>query len=112
MTPHNILLGCAALTACMWLLYAVGIQYLRGGAWRVLLPITVLAAVLDVLLNYSLFAVLTLDWPRRRELTFSQRLNRLTTNTDWRGVAARLTAKYLLDWVAPGGQHIYPRSAA
>ena len=93
----------------MWLLYAVGIQALRGGLWRVLMPVTFVAALLDVILNYTLFAVMTLDWPRRGELMFSQRLNRLTTNHDWRGTAARWTAKYLLDWVAPGGQHIHPK---
>lgn len=111
MSPHHIGLACLAAIVVMWLLYAMGIQYLRGGMWRLLLPVAVAAAVLDVLLNYSLFALMTFDWPRRRELTFSRRLNRLTTNTCWRGGAARWTAKYLLDWVAPGGQHIYPRTA-
>lgn len=108
MVKTAVMMALAAI-AVMWLLYAVGIQYLRGGWWRFLVPITVVAAVLDVLLNYSLFAAMTLDWPRRGELTFSQRLNRLVTNADWRGRAARWTAKYMLDWIAPGGRHIYPK---
>ena len=93
----------------MWILYAVGIQYLRGGVWRAVLPITLVAAVLDVLLNYTLFAIMTLDFPRRGEWTFTQRLGRLVTYANWQGKAARWTAKYLLDWVDPRGQHVYAR---
>ena len=94
----------------MWILYVVGIQYLRGGLWRLLLPITAVAALLDVLLNYTLFAVMTWDFPRKNEWTFTQRLGRLVTYFNWQGKAARLTAKYLLDWVDPRGQHVYPKS--
>ena len=110
MNVTNAVLVCLGLVVVMWLLYAVGIQYLRGGVWRVLLPVALAAVILDVLLNYSLFALVTFDWPRRGELTFSQKLHRLSTYACWRGVLARGTAKYLLDWPAPGGQHIYPRS--
>lgn len=109
-TVQNITLACTFLIVAMWVLYAIGIQYLRGGWWRLLLPITVIAAILDVLLNYSLFALLTWDRPQAKELTFSQRLNRLATYIDWRGVLARWIAKYLLDWADPRGKHIYPRN--
>ena len=102
-----------AISLCvgMWVAYAIGIQYQRGGVWRILLPITLVAAIGSTVLNHTLAALLLWDWPRPGEVTFSQRLNRLVINTDWRGHVARWTAKYLLDWVAPGGKHIYPNSA-
>lgn len=98
-----------ATIVLMWLLYAVGIQYIRGGWWRILAPVTFIAAVLDVVLNYTLFAVMTWDFPRKGELTFSQRLGRLVIYTNWQGKLGRWIAKTLLDWVDPRGQHVYPR---
>jgi hypothetical protein len=89
----------------MFVLYAIGIQYERGGGWRALRVVAALALVLDLLLNFSLFALALWDWPRSGEWTFSKRLKRLNRDTGWRGrIARRITA--LLDRLAPSGQHV------
>lgn len=90
----------------MWSLYVVGVQYKRGGLWGAVLPITVIALVFDVICNYTLFALCTLDWPRRGEYTFSERLNRLVHLDDWRGALARAVAQFMLDPFDPSGRHI------
>ena len=72
----------------LWALYAIGIQYQRGGWWRVCLAAALPAMVLNVLLNYTLLALLTWDWPRKGEWTFSTRLRRLVNAPGWRGVLA------------------------
>lgn len=90
----------------LWLLYVVGIQYQRGGWWRVCALFALPAIVLNVLMNYTLLALLTLDWPRRGEWTFSKRLERLVHADDWRGAFARAVARLLLDPFDPDGIHI------
>lgn len=90
----------------MWLLYIIGVQYERGGNWRVLAPVTALALVADAVLNYTLFAVLTLDFPRAGEYTFSRRLSRLKRTLGWRGVQATYIAEHMLDPFSPLGKHI------
>lgn len=95
-------------TMVMCLLYLAGVQYYRGGAWRVLWPVGAAALLFDVLLNYTLFALITWDWPRRGEYTFSTRLERLIHAAGWRGSLARAIARYLLDWADPRGFHIHP----
>ncbi len=92
----------------LWVLYAVGIQYQRGGWWRVFLLAALPALILNVVLNYSLLALLLWDWPRRGEWTFSTRLRRLQHNTDWRGVVAYYIKLHLLDPFDPDGIHIKP----
>jgi len=86
-------------------LYAIGIQYQRGGLWYAVLPVTLLALVLDVVLNYTELAVLTLDRPLWNEWTFSTRLARLRWEADWRGDLARYITRGL-DAIAPSGKHI------
>ena len=86
-------------------LYAIGIQYQRKGLWYVVLPVTLVALVLDFLLNYTELALFTLDIPQRGEWTFSTRLSRLRWNSDWRGDVARYL-KRGLDAIAPSGVHI------
>ena len=86
-------------------LYAIGIQVERGGWWLILLPVTAVALLLDVLLNYTELALLTLDRPRSGEWTFSTRLSRLYNSEGWRGHFARYL-KRGLDAIAPGGLHI------
>ena len=87
------------------LLFPVAIQYERGGVWLIVLPVTLLAYCVDVLANYTELALLTWDWPRKYEFTFSQRLFRLTRNDDWRGAATRPVAR-VLNLMAPSGRHI------
>lgn len=86
-------------------LYAIGIQIERRGWWLALLPVTLVALVLDVVLNYTELALLTLDFPRRGEWTFSTRLKRLRDATGWRGHTARYIARGL-DAIAPTGRHV------
>lgn len=90
----------------LWVLYAIGIQYQRGGWWRVCLVAAVPAMVLNVLANYSSLALITWDWPQRKEYTFSVRLQRLVLAPGWRGVLAWAIARYLLDPFDPDGYHI------
>ncbi len=92
----------------LWVLYAVGIQYQRGGWWRLLLVAALPALVLNILLNYTLLALLTWDWPTKGEWTFSKRLPRLIAGTGWRSAAASFIARYLLDPFDPDGIHIKP----
>lgn len=94
----------------LWVLYLVGIQYQRGGWWRVCLVAALPALILNVVMNYTVLAVLTWDWPKKGEWTFSKRLGRLVLDTGWRGTLAWYTARYLLDWADPDGVHIKPRA--
>lgn len=86
-------------------LYAVGIQIERRGWWLAVLPVTLLALLLDVVLNFTELALLTLDFPRRGEWTFSSRLVRLQHAEGWRGHVARYVAR-CLNAIAPGGRHV------
>lgn len=97
----------AASIVGMWLLYIVGVQYKRGGLWNSVLPVTVLALLFDMLFNYTLFALLTWDYPKPGEFTFSDRLDRLIHYDDWRGILARNVARYMLDPFDPTGRHIH-----
>lgn len=93
----------------LWGSYLAGVQYYRGGLWRLFWPIGMFALLLDVLLNFTLFAVLTWDWPREGEWTFSKRLGRLVCGTGWRAAFAELIAAYMLDWADPRGLHVKRR---
>lgn len=90
----------------MLVLYAAGIQYEAGGWMRWwLLPLVLVAAVLDVLLNYTVLAVYTADFPLRGEFTFSQRMPRLIEAGGRVGKVCLLLA-LALNVLAPGGVHI------
>jgi hypothetical protein len=86
-------------------LYAIGIQYERGGWWRVCYVVALPALVLDLALNYTELALMTLDRPRWGEWTFSTRLERLQFAPGWRGVACWYVAR-ILDAIAPSGVHV------
>lgn len=88
------------------ILYPLAIQYLRGGLWRLVLPITFLAFFIDVIANYTELALLTWDFPQKGEHTFSERLVRLRYYSDFRGEIARLVIPYL-DYFDPTGRHIH-----
>ena len=93
------------LPALLLALYAVGIQYQRGGLWWLVSPIAIVAIPLDVLLNYTVLAAVTWDFPRAGEYTFSNRLNRLVKLDNRLGDDARWIAGILND-LAPGHDHI------
>lgn len=86
-------------------LYILGIQYERGGWWNLLLPITFIAWVIDVILNYTELALLMLDYPQRGEFTFSKRLSRIKQEQGKRGKLAQWISR-ILDAIAPSGKHI------
>lgn len=96
------------LLPLLWMLYALGIQYQRGGWWRLCLVAAVPALVLNVVLNYTVLALLTWDWPRKGEYTFSKRLERLVGAPGVRGLLAWYIARHLLDPFDPDGVHIRP----
>lgn len=90
----------------LWPLYLIGIQYERKGVFYLLFPITLIAAIIDIVLNYTELALLTWDWPKSGEYTFSTRLERLIHSDGWRGTFANFVKKYMLDWADPDGVHI------
>ena len=97
----------------LWPMYMLGVQYRRGGAWEVLKPFAVATILLDWVLNYSELAVLTWDWPKAGEHTFSQRLSRLSRSGGrrlaaggWRGHLTTFIAVHMLDPFDPSGKHI------
>ena len=94
------------LSLLMWVMYIIGIQYKRKGWWYFVLPFTFIAVILDVILNYTLFALITFDFPKNHEITFSSRLERLIHKTNWQGSLANFIATYLLDPFDPDGFHI------
>lgn len=95
------------LTLMLWLLYTPAIQYQRGGFWLLFAPFAIAAFLVDVLANYTELALLMWDFPRPGEYTFSNRLYRLQSNQDWRGVPARYIVR-VLNAIAPSGIHIKP----
>lgn len=74
--------------------YPMAIQYERGGWWKLLIPLTLAAAIVDVWLNFTTFAICLWSAPGKKENTFSQHLERLVFDVGWRGVVARLVARY------------------
>jgi hypothetical protein len=87
------------------LLYPIAIQYERGGIWFILFPITLIALIIDVIANYTELAILTLDFPRAKEYTFSDRLVRIQYAEGWTGFIGRNVAAYCNYW-APNHNHI------
>lgn len=85
--------------------YTIGVQYERGGAWIVLAPVALVAAVIDVIVNYTILAILMAEFPRYGEWTFSNRLERLVFDGTWRGSVARFVAT-ALNHIAPNKRHI------
>jgi hypothetical protein len=105
LSPQWLLFAPVWVPLLLLTLYAVGIQYERGGNWRVLVPLAYDAAALDILLNYTLFALYFLDRPRHGEITLSQRLPRLNLLAGWQGTVARALT-VVLDRLDPSGQHV------
>ena len=76
------------------LCYPLAIQY-QVRNWRWLAPFTLAVLLLDGLCNYTDLALLTWDFPRKGEYTFSQRLVRLQSGNQWQRFVARVTIPYL-----------------
>jgi len=86
-------------------LYFLTIQAERGGLWRIFWVFGLVALPLDVFLNYTELALVTGDFPKHGEWTFSTRLNRLQNNPNGQGNLARYIVK-VLNAIAPSGRHI------
>lgn len=79
-------------------IYPLAIQFERGNKWRLLFWLYYPAGILDVLLNFTILALYTWDFPARGEWTFSTRLKRLQYYPGWRGAVARVIRDYLNFW--------------
>lgn len=118
----------------LWPLYVFTMAMLRAHeagqvsvvAWILAAPIVFTALVWDIVLNFTILAILTLDFPELRvgvrwvsvwklkipvahvsgEWTFSQRLARLVRDTGWRGKLSNWIADSLLNPYDPSGRHI------
>ena len=93
------------MSLLLLILYPVAIQFERGGWWYLVLPVTLLALVIDVIANYTELALLTWDWPTKYEWTFSTRCKRLQYYPGFRGGFARLVRDYT-NFFDPQGDHI------
>ena len=82
------------MTLLLALMFPLAIQYQRGGWWRILAPITLIAAIVDVIANYTELTLLTWDFPQVGERTFSTRCHRLIHQDNWAGKVGRLTQLY------------------
>lgn len=82
------------LPLALAVLYIPAIQYERGGRWKLMMPLTLVVAIVDVWLNWTTFSLLLWSAPGKKEITFSQHLERLVFDTGWRGLIARLVARY------------------
>ena len=87
------------------MLFSITIQYVRGGIFWLFAITGGITIPLDVFYNYTAFVVLMWDIPKKGEYTFSSRLERLVSRTDWRGEFARQIAT-CLNAICPTHDHI------
>lgn len=80
--------------ALLAVVYPLGIQYERGGYFRLLLPFYATAAVLSVTVNVTWLSLLVWELPKKREITTSQRCERLVFSDGWTGMLARAVARF------------------
>lgn len=74
--------------------YPVAIQYERGGWWKLLMPLALVVAIIDVYLNFTTFSLVLWSTPGKKEYTFSEHLERLVFEQNLRGFVARIIARY------------------
>jgi hypothetical protein len=72
--------------------------------WLLALPLVVVAVCLDIVLNAVICTLIFWEFPR--ELTISQRLEKLIRRDGWKGYVADWVASVLLDPFDPSGIHI------
>ena len=108
------IIGLLLCVYALWPLYVFTMAMLRAKeaglttitAWALAFPLVVVALLLDIALNYTLFALLLWDFPQKGEYTFSQRLSRLVRGDGWKACVADWIAKSLLDPYDPSGRHL------
>lgn len=86
-------------------LYPIAVQYERGGRWRWLFVFYAAAGLLSTLVNFTWITLITRDLPRKREITTSQRCERLVYADGFSGVLARAIARYT-NYFDPTPPHI------
>ena len=85
-------------------LYAVGVQYERGGPWRVLFPLAMLVLLASWLINQTVGRVIYGKPATWRE-TFTKHTARTLAQPGWRGRIARLVAA-VLNFFAHDERHV------
>ena len=78
------------------IVYPFGIKYEHpeGGKYKLLLPFYAAAAILSVTVNVTWLSLVLWELPKKREITTSQRCERLVFADGWPGVLARAVARY------------------
>jgi len=76
--------------------YPLAIQYEKNKKWAIIFYVP--AFMLNIWLNFTTLAIYTWDFPKAFEFTFSTRLKRLKSATNWRGSISRVCADYLNFW--------------
>lgn len=98
------------LPVALFFAYAIGIQYQRESwpqwARNVCLVIAGIAVVIDVLAEWTVLSLYLWERPKEHEYTFSDRLERLVTETGWRSRIAWPIALLLNAIAPPGHPHI------
>lgn len=85
------------------LFYPVAIQYKRGGAWYLLLPLVVLVLLLDVVANYTEWAIV-FGFPKNAH-TVSQRLKQMLNDEVISRRVFAYNVQAFLDACEPDGKH-------
>lgn len=93
------------LTCITALLYPIAIAYKRGGIFAPLKVLALLTAVLDVIANYTEWALI-FGWPSKGDHTITKRLKRMAT-ADAHESRRRFASAVLvaLDAAEPDGKH-------
>jgi hypothetical protein len=108
--PQFLVLFFVGLPGALFFAYAIGIQYERESLphWLrdVCLIVAGIAVLIDVVAEWTVLSIYLLEWPKDREYTFSDRLERLVTETGWRSRVAWPIARLLNRISPPGRPHI------
>ena len=92
------------LSAFVAFTYPVAIQSKRKGPWLVLLPLTLLVWLVDVVANYTEWAIV-FGWPKKGDRTITARLKSMQADPlESRRAWAQLVQVYL-DACEPDGRH-------
>lgn len=87
-----------------YLVYCIGVQYERGGWWRLLAPVAIAALLASWFINHTLGRLLY-GRPNGWRDTFSKHTARRRLDLGWRGRFARLVAA-VLNFPAHDEKHI------
>lgn len=92
------------LSAIVAFTYPTAIQVKRGGIWYCLLPLTLIVWALDVVANYTEWALI-FGWPKKGDYTITARIKSMHTDEfESRRNLAKAIQVYL-DACEPDGEH-------